>query len=80
LKEDDIKLKWRDFEALETKQLHLLRPIIARYMVDDNGNRIPEAKANDMLLDLDFDQMNKVSDAFIKFITDSALNPQTAAS
>lgn len=80
LQEGDTKLKWRDIEAVESQKLSLMRPIIARYMVDEEGNRLDIEQASEILLDLDWDEMSQVSDAFLAFVKEATVNPQTAAS
>lgn len=79
---DDIKdsLTWDDLEVLESGKIGAAKNILARYMVDEQDKNVPLEHAKKQLGALKISQIEKVMQDFMKLMTNTALNPPTAAS
>lgn len=72
-------LTWDDLEILESGKVGASKNILARFVVDANGNPVPEDKAKKALGALKIAQIQNVMAQFMALINDAAINPPTAA-
>jgi len=77
---DDVlkHLTWEDYEALEMAQegdlkLHKLRPLLARFLVDDNLKPLSQPAAMKEIAKVSMDQVPDVIKSFITALKDKAV-------
>lgn len=73
-------LTWDDLEILESGKIGASKNILARFVVDDTGQPVPEAQARKQLGNLKMSEIEGVVKAFMELITGQAINPPSAAS
>lgn len=73
-------LTWDDIEILEGGKIGKSKDILARFVVDESENPVPFEQAKKQLGKLTMTQVEKVMQEFLRLMTDSAVNPPTAAS
>jgi len=77
---DDVlkSLTWEDYEALEMAQegdmkLHKLRPLLARFLVDDNLVPLAQPAAMKLIAKVSMDQVPEIIKSFITALKDKAV-------
>jgi hypothetical protein len=79
LAEEMIKaLSWEDYEALEMAQegdvkLYRLRPLLARFVVDESLKPIPQSTALKMIAKVPMDQVPEIIKQFMEALKDKAV-------
>jgi len=80
LSEDVVnQLTWEEYEAFERAQdgesikLYQLRPVLARFVVDENKKPIPHEKAMKQLGKVSMPQIKDVVTAFMSSLSNSAI-------
>lgn len=73
-------LTWDDLEILEGGKIGASKNILARFVVDDAGNPVPEAEAKRQLGQLKMSEIESTLKAFMDLMTGAAINPPNAAS
>ena len=83
---DKNNMTWEDYETIELAQegevkLRLLRPLVARFMVDENGNPIPHKDAMKTLASLPLVEVRDVFTQFANAFRETAVpNPSGGSS
>lgn len=70
-------LTWAEYEAVSAGDMSKMRKIMARFLVDDNGNPVPDAY--DALGKLKLHEIKQAAEAFAAAMQEAAVNPTTAA-
>jgi hypothetical protein len=75
---DNPGLTWEEYEAIElaqegTVKLRLMRPLVARFMVDEQGQPITHKRALDILGKLPLEEVRDVMMKFSEALRDSAV-------
>jgi hypothetical protein len=71
-------LTWEEFETIELAQegdvkMRRLRPLVARFMVDESGQPLPHEQAIKVLGKLPLDEVKDVFQKFAEAMTNSAV-------
>lgn len=72
-------LTWDDLETLESGKMGASKNVLARFVVDAEGNPMPEDKARKALGALKISQIQGVLSQFMDLVNAQATNPPTAA-
>lgn len=72
------QMSWEEFEAFERAQdgglkLYQLRPVLARFMVDEKQKPIPQKKAMEALAKITLDKVQEVIEVFVNAINEGVL-------
>ena len=71
-------LTWEEYETIELAQegevkMRRLRPLVARFMVNENNEPLPHAQAVATLGKLPMDEVREVFEAFINAMKEAAI-------
>lgn len=71
-------LTWEEYEALERAQdgemkLYLIRPLLARFVVDEEGAAVSHARAMKMIAKLELTQVKDVIQSFMEALKEQAV-------
>jgi hypothetical protein len=74
----DPGLTWEEYEAIEMAQegelkLRRMRPLVARFMIDEQGGSIPHKQALDILGKLPLEEVKDVFTKFAEALQDTAV-------
>lgn len=80
---NNLNLTWEEYEALEMAQegevkLRRLRPLVARFMVDEAGQPIPHKQAIQTLGKLPMAEVTDIFQQFAQAMTETAIPKGTA--
>lgn len=70
-------LTWEDMDALENRNPKTIRPIMAKFVVDEKGNPVELPEAIKMLGKVSLRDMEPTVSHFNKIFNDALLNPTT---
>jgi hypothetical protein len=78
INKDKTGLTWEEYETIELAQegdvkMRRLRPLVARFMVDEQGQPLPHKDAVDILGRLPLDEIKDVFAKFTEAMTTSAV-------
>lgn len=77
---DAKMLDWEDFEIIESARLAALRPVMARFLVDESGKTMPLDKAMDIIKRIPATEIAATVSKFRTAFNDSLLNPTSGDS
>lgn len=72
-------LTWEEYEVIGSGNMGKMREIMSRFLVDDNGNPIPQPTAYETLGKLKISEIKQAAEAFATAMQEAAINPTSAA-